>query len=237
MVHECLSFLLETVLASFQIGNQVLLKRLNRLACSICIPILQLFFVQGLQQLFCSRYRLVELGIGGCDARIAVTQFGDLSLQCGDTIALCLFASLHFTSFLGSDDDEPDDHATNVVITVAATLMVAITVLAVAAAPLIFRLYSLNLADDVDADLFRSVGTTLTRIFLIQILFYGASALWGALLNTRKRFFAPAWAPILSNVAIIASKSPHPLRTRLLATLLNFSDIAGSTTAGVYRVQ
>jgi putative peptidoglycan lipid II flippase len=42
-------------------------------------------------------------------------------------------------------------------------------------------------------------------VFLIQIFFYGASALWGALLNTRRRFFAPAWAPILSNIAIIIS--------------------------------
>ncbi len=60
-----------------------------------------------------------------------------------------------FASYMGTDDEEPDDHATNVVITVATTLMVVITVVAVALAPLIFRLYSLNVTDDVDADLFR----------------------------------------------------------------------------------
>ena len=111
-----------------------------------------------------------------------------------------------FSSFMGSgDDDEPDDHATNVVITVATTLMVALTVVAVVAAPLIFRLYSLNLADDVDADLFRSVGTTLTRIFLVQILFYGLTGVANAYLNSRRRFFAAAWSPILPNLIIIVT--------------------------------
>jgi putative peptidoglycan lipid II flippase len=110
-----------------------------------------------------------------------------------------------FTSFTGSDDDEPDDHATNVVITVATTLMVALTVVAVVAAPLIFRLYSLNVADDIDAELFRQVGTTLTRIFLVQILFYGLTGVANAYLNSRRRFFAAAWSPILPNAIIIVT--------------------------------
>jgi putative peptidoglycan lipid II flippase len=110
-----------------------------------------------------------------------------------------------FSSFMGTDDDEPDDHATNVVITVAATLMVVLTVIAVVLAPVIFRLYSLNLADDIDKDLFRSVGTTLSRIFLVQILFYGLTGVANAYLNSRRRFFAAAWSPILPNVIIIVT--------------------------------
>ncbi len=110
-----------------------------------------------------------------------------------------------FSSFLGSDDDEPDDHATNVVITISTTLMVALTVVAVALAPIIFRLYSLNLADGIDADLFRDVGTTLTRIFLVQILFYGLTGVANAYLNSRRRFFAAAWSPILPNLIIIVT--------------------------------
>ena len=58
-------------------------------------------------------------------------------------------------------------------------------------------------AEDVDPDLYRSVGTSLARVFLLQIFFYGLTALGGALLNARRRFFAPAWAPVLSNVVII----------------------------------
>jgi putative peptidoglycan lipid II flippase len=110
-----------------------------------------------------------------------------------------------FSSFLGDDDEVHDPHATNVVITVASTLLVALTVVAVVAAPLIFRLYSLNLAEGVDVNLFRSAGTTLTRIFLVQILFYGLTGIGNAYLNSRRRFFAAAWSPVLPNLIIIAT--------------------------------
>jgi putative peptidoglycan lipid II flippase len=125
-----------------------------------------------------------------------------------------------FTSFLGDDgmDDATDDgtddgrrvergdeHATNVVITAATTLMVALTLVAVVAAPLIFRLYSLNVDDSVDVGVFRGVGTTLTRIFLVQILFYGLTGVANAYLNSRRRFFAAAWSPILPNLIIVVT--------------------------------
>ena len=44
------------------------------------------------------------------------------------------------------------------------------------------------------------VGTALARIFLIQIFFYGVVDARPALLNARRRFFAAAWAPVLSNL-------------------------------------
>ncbi len=106
-----------------------------------------------------------------------------------------------FSSFIETDDDE----ATNVVITISATLMVALTVVAVVAAPLIFRIYTLNPAADVDPELLRRVGTMLARIFLIQILFYGLSGLANAFLNSRRKFFAAAWSPIASNLIIIVT--------------------------------
>ena len=106
-----------------------------------------------------------------------------------------------FSTFIETDDDE----ATNVVITIAATLMVALTAVAVLAAPLIFRVYTLNPADGVDGDLLQRVGTLLARIFLIQILFYGLTGLANAFLNSRRRFFAAAWSPVVSNLVIIAS--------------------------------
>ena len=56
-----------------------------------------------------------------------------------------------------------------------------------------------------NADQYRDVGTVLARIFLVQIFFYGLNALATALLNARRRFFAAAWVPVLSNVVIIAS--------------------------------
>lgn len=110
-----------------------------------------------------------------------------------------------FTGFMGRDDREPDDHATNVVITVAASLMLALTVVAVVLAPVIFRLYSLDVDPAIDIDVYRSVGTTLTRIFLVQILFYGLTGLANAYLNSRRRFLAAAWSPVLPNLIIIVT--------------------------------
>jgi putative peptidoglycan lipid II flippase len=106
-----------------------------------------------------------------------------------------------FSTFVEQDDDE----ATNVVLSVSVVVMAALTVVAVAAAPLIFGLYSFNIAADVDADVYKSVGTTLARIFLIQIFFYGLTGLANAFLNSRRRFFAAAWSPILPNAIIIVT--------------------------------
>ena len=106
-----------------------------------------------------------------------------------------------FTSFDVNDDEE----STNVVVTVSLVLLVGITVVAVIGAPLIFGLYTLDPSGTVDAEQFREVGTLLTRIFLIQIFFYGATGVANALLNSRRRFFAAAWSPILPNLIIIAS--------------------------------
>lgn len=101
--------------------------------------------------------------------------------------------------------DEDDDDGTSAVVTVAVVVMGVATLVAVAAAPLVFRLYSLLTSENVDADQYRQVGTVLARIFLVQIFFYGLNALASALLNARRRFFAAAWVPALSNVVIIAS--------------------------------
>ena len=106
-----------------------------------------------------------------------------------------------FSTFVEQDDDE----ATNVVLTVSVVLMSALTAVAVLAAPLIFGLYSVNVSDGVDPDVYREVGTTLARIFLIQILFYGLTGLANAFLNSRRRFFAAAWSPVLPNIVIIAA--------------------------------
>ena len=106
-----------------------------------------------------------------------------------------------FTSYVERDDQE----STDVVITVTLAILAAVTLVAVVAAPWIFRLYTIDPAADVDAAEFREVGTLLTRVFLLQIFFYGATGLATALLNARRRFFAAAWCPILSNVVVIVT--------------------------------
>ena len=39
--------------------------------------------------------------------------------------------------------------------------------------------------------------------FIPQIFFYGMSSLIGAILNTRGRFAAPMWAPVINNLVVI----------------------------------
>ena len=101
--------------------------------------------------------------------------------------------------------EQEDDDATTAVVTTAVVALTLLTALAFLAAPWIFHLFSINPPDTIDANQYREVGTVLARIFLIQIFFYGLSALGSALLNARRRFFAAAWAPVLSNLVIIVS--------------------------------
>lgn len=108
-----------------------------------------------------------------------------------------------FSTFAEDDDEAAGRKSTNVVFSFGIVVLAALTFFAVLAAPLIIRVFSLNIADDVDPDLFRSAGTTLARIFLIQIFFYGLVGLANAFLNSRRRFFAAAWSPILPNLIII----------------------------------
>ncbi|MEY2755229.1 MAG: hypothetical protein RJB65_1587, partial [Actinomycetota bacterium] len=117
---------------------------------------------------------------------------------------------------LREDDDE---EGTSAVVSVAVVALTALTIIAVAAAPLVFRLYSMMVSDNVDADQYRSVGTALARLFLVQIFFYGINALASALLNARGRFFAAAWAPVLSNVVIVGSLALVPAMTDSTPTL------------------
>ena len=106
-----------------------------------------------------------------------------------------------FTGFKEHDDEE----STNVVVTLTMVGLLIATVVAFIAAPLIFGIYTLNPAEGVDQAQFQEVGTLLTRIFLLQIFFYGATGVANALLQSRRRFFAAAWSPIVANIVIIIS--------------------------------
>jgi len=104
-----------------------------------------------------------------------------------------------FTRFTEDNDED----ATNAVVSVSLIVLGIATAVAIALAPLIFRLFSLHVSPLVDPQQFRHVGTVMTRIFLVQIFFYGLTAIASALLNARRHFFAAAWCPVLSNVITI----------------------------------
>jgi putative peptidoglycan lipid II flippase len=104
-----------------------------------------------------------------------------------------------FTRFTEDNDED----ATNAVVSVSLIVLGIATAVAIALAPLIFRLFSLHVSPLVDPQQFRHVGTVMTRIFLVQIFFYGLTAIASALLNARRHFFAAAWCPVLSNIITI----------------------------------
>ena len=95
-----------------------------------------------------------------------------------------------------------DDHEayTQRLLTLLLLSLTVLTALALVAAPPLVRLYSTSTeAGQLD------LSVTWARFFLPQILFYGVSATVGAILNTRGRFAAPVWAPVLNNVVVITT--------------------------------
>ena len=106
-----------------------------------------------------------------------------------------------FTRYLHDSDDE----SINAITSFAFVALAVITTIAIALAPLIFKIFSLNPADTIDADLFGQAGTVLTRLLLLQIFFYGVTSICTSILHARKQFFAAAWSPVLANLVTITS--------------------------------
>jgi putative peptidoglycan lipid II flippase len=109
-----------------------------------------------------------------------------------------------------SNKSEPEAfESISAVVSVSVVVLFTTTVAALIAAPYIIdALTSLDThataAQVHRVALERGVATTLLRWFVIQIAAYGLFALAAALLNTRRRFVAVAWAPIVNNIVCIS---------------------------------
>ena len=97
-----------------------------------------------------------------------------------------------------SDPDAGEGY-TQRLMTIALVGLLVATTLAVAAAPLLTRLYLSGGDGLVDVDL----ANHLAYLLLPQIFFYGMAALFGAILNTKEEFGVPAWAPVANNLVVI----------------------------------
>lgn len=97
---------------------------------------------------------------------------------------------------------DKDARGMSAVISVIVVALAVLTVVMVAAAPFIISLYAVNRGDDVV--LFTRVGSLLATLFMPQIFFYGLMSLMTSLLNARRAFALPAYAPILNNVVVVA---------------------------------
>jgi putative peptidoglycan lipid II flippase len=98
--------------------------------------------------------------------------------------------------------DDPD--GASAIVTVSTVALAALSAVAVLAAPLIFRVYAWRLTPE-EAAAQADVAVPFMRMFLPQMLFYGVMALATALLNARRRYFAPSFTPVLNNVVVCAA--------------------------------
>ena len=96
-----------------------------------------------------------------------------------------------------------DDEGIDAVATVILVVLLGATVLSIACAPLIISMYNLSSSAE-QARSQAQVAVPMLMLFLPQILFYGLSSLGTALLNARRSFAVPAFAPVLNNLVVIA---------------------------------
>jgi len=113
-----------------------------------------------------------------------------------------------FVDRLANKTEEEAFESISAVITVSVVVLLATTVAALVAAP--YLIDALTVLDTHARPhqihtvlLERQVATEFLRWFVIQIAAYGLFALAAALLNTRRKFVAVAWAPIVNNVVCI----------------------------------
>ena len=98
--------------------------------------------------------------------------------------------------------DRDDPEGIDALATVITVVLAAMTLLAMVAAPWIIRAYSIT-TDPADAERQAEVAVPLLVMFLPQMFFYGLTTLGTALLNARRSFAVPAFAPVLNNVVVI----------------------------------
>lgn len=112
------------------------------------------------------------------------------------------FTAIFVPVLTRAEQDDPDRGAAFVrrLVTLATTLLLVATALSVVAAPLLVRLM-LGRAPQVNEPL----TTAFAYLLLPQVLAYGLSSVFMAILNTRNIFGPPAWAPVLNNVVAIAT--------------------------------
>jgi putative peptidoglycan lipid II flippase len=112
------------------------------------------------------------------------------------------FTAIFVPVLARAERDDPDGGTAFVrrLVTLATTLLLVVTVLSVAAAPMLVRLM---LGSDPLVN--RPLTTAFAYLLLPQVLFYGLSSVFMAILNTRNVFGPPAWAPVVNNVVAITT--------------------------------
>ena len=109
--------------------------------------------------------------------------------------------------------EDRDHEGISAIVTCGIVVLAGLTLLSVAAAPLISAALSITKPDEVRGPL-----TVLLRWFLPQVFFYGIIALASALLNARRRYALAALAPAMNNLVALTMLLALP---RLVEASLN----------------
>ena len=102
--------------------------------------------------------------------------------------------------------------------TLGALALLAVTVLATAVAAPLVHLYAPTYTGSQ-----YNVTVVWAYFFIPQIFFYGMSSLIGAILNTRGRFAAPMWTPVINNLVVIVFSGFYVVMVGLHKTPGNIS--------------
>jgi putative peptidoglycan lipid II flippase len=98
------------------------------------------------------------------------------------------------------DDVDGGEAFVRRLVTLATTLLLIATVISVAAGPLLVRLML-----GADPKVNQPLTIAFAYLLLPQVIFYGLTSVFMAILNNRNVFGPPAWAPVLNNVVAIAT--------------------------------
>jgi putative peptidoglycan lipid II flippase len=121
-----------------------------------------------------------------------------------------------FVRSLATKESDDDWRAISAVTTGAGAVLLAVTVMFLAGAPWLIGLYTLGQHGAV-VDQQREVATALLRMFAPQVALYGAVTIATALLQARRRFAVPMFAPVLNNLVVIGVLLALPRVTKDLS--------------------
>ncbi|MFJ8044517.1 murein biosynthesis integral membrane protein MurJ [Kitasatospora sp. NPDC096147] len=164
-------------------------------------------------------------------AAIGVAKVGDgyaVATMLPNTIFIMLIGGVLNSVFVPELVRAAQQHAdkgvayTNRLLTVCGVALIGITAVAFFSAPAIVDAYT-NYGPDDTAQ--RELTLALARYCLPAILFYGLFGLLGQVLNSRDRFGAMMWAPVLNNVVVITVFG-------LYMVLFDFAENASAVSSG-----
>ncbi len=108
-----------------------------------------------------------------------------------------------FVDYLVRREREEGWHAASVLTSVALVGLMALSLVIALAAPLIMRLLTLGVENELTRQQEIALGATFLRLFAPQVVFYGVGMIMTGALHAHRKFAMAAIAPIFNNVLVI----------------------------------